>query len=331
MSNYDAISPPENEQTQLNFIENVLIDVRYAFTRFIAQPMTTMIIILTLALSIGATTAIFSVVNGLLFQATPFADSEKLVILQQQDLAQDQSYGFSASEMLDYQTQAQTFENMAEYHNMTFTMYGHGDPVRVRTGVVSSNFFNMLSISPLLGRTFTESEDDIGAEPLVLLTYEFWQSQFNGQADIIDQSVEFNNRSHKIIGVLPHFPQFPDVNDVYMAIPSCPWRGGEGAIANRSMRMMSGFAKIKLSDFLHATNSSVIRPSLSICILACAIVYFSSSIADKYSILSVTIPFINFLYGLSRNPYLFTRENVAKLLINPIFGPSGVSIGHIRP
>jgi len=240
-----------------NFIENMLIDTRYALSRFIAQPITTIIILLTLALSIGATTAIFSVVNGLLFQATPFKDSERLVVLAQRDITKDQNYGFSATEMSDYQTQAQTFENMAEYHNMTFTMYGHNDPIRVRTGVVSSNFFNMLNLTPILGRTFTETEDDIGAEPLVLLTYEFWQSEFNGQDDVINQSVEFNNRSHKIIGVLPHFPQFPDVNDVYMAVPSCPWRSSENALSNRSMRMMTSFAKIKPDYQLEDVNTEV--------------------------------------------------------------------------
>jgi len=255
-SNNNGQSDPD-DITQHNFIENIMIDVRYAFSRFIASPVTTLIIIITLALSIGATTAIFSVVNGLMFSATPFKDSEQLVILQQQNLTKDQTYGFSASEMFDYQSQSQSFENMAEYHNMTFTMYGHDDPVRVRTGVVSSNFFNMLNLTPILGRTFTDSEDDLGAEPLLVLTYEFWQSEFNGQDDVINQSVEFNNRSHKIIGVLPHFPQFPDVNDVYMAIPSCPFRSGEHAVSNRSMRMMSAFAKIKPDSSLTAVNSEV--------------------------------------------------------------------------
>jgi putative ABC transport system permease protein len=246
-----------NDIIQNNFIENIMIDGRYAFSRFIASPLTTLIIIITLALSIGATTAIFSVVNGLMFSATPFKDGEQLVILQQQDVSTDQRYGFSAGEMFDYQSQAQSFENMAEYHNMTFTMYGHDDPIRVRTGVVSSNFFNMLNLTPILGRTFTDSEDDLGAEPLVVLTYEFWLSEFNGQEDIINKSVEFNNRSHKIIGVLPHFPQFPDVNDVYMTIPSCPWRSSENAQSNRSMRMMSAFAKVKPDFSLAAVNTEM--------------------------------------------------------------------------
>ena len=256
-NNYGQTASDNDHIIQNNFIENIVLDICYAFSRFVASPVTTLIIIITLALSIGATTAIFSVVNGLMFSATPFKDGENLVILQQQDLSTDQSYGFSASEMFDYKNQAQSFENMAEYHNMTFTMYGHDEPIRVRTGVVSSNFFNMLNLTPILGRIFTDSEDELGAEPLVVLTYEFWKSEFNGQEDVINKSVEFNNLSHKIIGVLPHFPQFPDVNDAYMTIPSCPWRSSDNAQSNRSMRMMSAFAKMKPDYSLVAVNTEM--------------------------------------------------------------------------
>jgi len=312
MERYDVLSGHDEEKTQSSFfgsklIESILIDVRYAMSRFIAQPITTLIILITLALSIGATTAIFSVVNGLLFQATPFKDSEKLVVLQQQDLSNQQTYGFSASEMLDYQTKAQSFENMAEYHNMTFTMYGNGDPVRVRTGIVSANFFDMLNISPILGRTFTESEDDIGAEPLVLLTYEFWQTEFNGQQDIINQSVEFNNRSHKIIGVLAHFPQFPDVNDVYMAIPSCPWRSSENALSNRSMRMMSGFARIKDNYTLSDVNNEVASIATNL----------SSTYPEAYgesSDISATALSLHDELVKSSRPYLYTLLATTLLL-----------------
>ena len=239
------------------FFSNLKLDIRYTYTRFIAQPGTSLVIILTLALSIGATTAIFSVVNGLMFQATPFKDSEQLMIIHQQDKNSGQTYGFSASELVDYQQQASTVETIAEYHSMTFTMLGRAEPVRVRAGIISSNFFDMLDVKPILGRTFTASEDDIGAEPLLLLTYEFWLREFNGDPDVVNQSVEFNNRSHKIIGVLAHFPQFPDVNDIYMAIPSCPWRSGETALSNRNMRMMSSIAKRANHATLAAVNAEI--------------------------------------------------------------------------
>jgi len=296
-----------DEMIQHNFIENIIIDVRYAFSRFIASPITTLIIIITLTLSIGATTAIFSVVNGLLFSATPFKGSEQLVILQQQNLTKDQTYGFSASEMFDYQNQSHSFENMAEYHNMTFTMYGHDDPIRVRTGVVSSNFFNMLNLTPILGRTFTDAEDDLGAEPLLVLTYEFWQNEFKGEKNVINQSVEFNNRSHKVIGVLPHFPQFPDVNDVYMAIPSCPFRSGEHALSNRSMRMMSAFAKIKPDYSLAAVNTEVADIAKRL----------SSKYPEAYSEnadISATALSLNDELVKSSRPYLYTLLATTLLL-----------------
>ena len=296
-----------DEFTHNNVIENIMIDVRYAFARFIASPVTTLIIVITLALSIGATTAIFSVVNGLMFSATPFKDSEQLVILQQQNLTKDETYGFSASEMFDYQNQSQSFENIAEYHNMTFTMYGHNDPVRVRTGVVSSNFFNMLNLTPILGRTFTEAEDDLGAEPLLVLTYEFWQSEFDGQDNVINQSVEFNNRSHKIIGVLPHFPQFPEVSDVYMAIPSCPFRSGEHAVSNRSMRMMSAFAKIKPNSSLAEVNAEVADIAKRL----------SSKYPEAYSEnadISATALSLNDELVKSSRPYLYTLLATTLLL-----------------
>ncbi|TQV86862.1 ABC transporter permease [Aliikangiella coralliicola] len=226
-------------------MENIELDIRYALGRFRAQPISTLVIVLMLALGIGATSAIFSVVNGLLLQATPFDDSDRLVILEQIEKNTGRRLGLSVPELFDYREQSSNFESIAEYHNMTFTMYGQDDPLRVRTGVVSANFFDILGIQPILGRLFNTDEDAIGAEPLVILTYEFWQKEFAGRKDITNLSVEMNNRAHKVIGVLPHFPQFPDVNDVYMAVPSCPWRSSEGALTNRGMRMMRSFAKLK--------------------------------------------------------------------------------------
>ena len=246
-------------------MEQLIHDCRYALGRFAAQPLSTVIIVLTLALGIGATTAIFSVVNGLMLQATPFDDSERLVWLRQQDLDNGQRQGFSAAELNDYQQQLDGLESLAEYHNMTFTLYRDGDPLRVQAGVVSVSYFEMLSLQPVLGRLFLPGEDAMGAEPLMVLSYEFWQREFGGRTDIINASVEMNNRAHKIIGVLPSFPQFPDVNDIYLTMPSCPWRSGEQALSNRNFRMMSSFGKLRdgvaLADFNQQLSTAAGRLS----------------------------------------------------------------------
>ena len=248
-------------------MEQLAHDCRYALGRFIAQPVSTLIIVLTLALGIGATTAIFSVVNGLMWQATPFTDSDRLVWLRQQDLDNGQRQGFSASELGDYRQQLDGLDALAEYHNMTFTLYRDGDPQRVQAGVVSVSFFEMLSLEPVLGRLFLPGEDAMGAEPLMVLSYEFWQREFGGRMDIINTSVEMNNRTHTIIGVLPSFPQFPNVNDIYLTMPSCPWRSSEQALSNRNFRMMNGFGKLKagvsLADFNRQLSTAAGRLSQS--------------------------------------------------------------------
>jgi putative ABC transport system permease protein len=226
-------------------MENILLDIRYALGRFVSQPIITLVIVLTLALGIGATSAIFSVVNGLMLQATPFKDSEKLVMLTQSQTDSSQSFGFSAPDVVDLQEQNSTFEELAEYHNMDFTMFIDDKPIRVSTGVVSSNYFSMLGITPHLGRFFSEEEGEIGAEPLIMLTYEFWKKEFGSDPDVINSSIEMNNSSHKIIGVLPHFPQFPNVNDTFITISSCPWRSSEAAITTRSQRWLNLYGKVK--------------------------------------------------------------------------------------
>ena len=225
-------------------METLKNDIFYALGRFSNEPLATFVIILTLALGIGATSAIFSVVNGVLLNAAPFNNADRLVSLRQfQSSTEDSRMGFSAKDIADYREQASSLDEVAEYHNMTFTMYGHGEPKRVNTGVVSANFFPMLGLSAIHGRLFNPGEDAMGAEPLILLTFEYWQSEFKADPSIIGETVELNNRAHEIIGVLPAFPQFPNVNDVYMALPSCPWRSGTTALEGRSTRFLAGFGK----------------------------------------------------------------------------------------
>jgi putative ABC transport system permease protein len=239
-------------------MEDLLLDIKYALGRFVQEPVVTAIIVITLALGIGVSTSIFSVVNGLVLQALPFDNSEQLVAMRQsQSAAENDNMNFSAQEVLDYRAQSSQLEELTEYHSMTFTMYGKDDPLLVRTGVVSPNFFDLLSLEPHLGRFFAAEEGENGAEPLVLLTYEFWQNAFDGRADVLNETIEMNNKIHKIIGVLPHFSQFPNVNDIYMTVPSCPFRSGEKAINNRDLRFLTVYGKIKTDSNVEQLNTQL--------------------------------------------------------------------------
>jgi len=238
-------------------MEKLWLDIKYSLYRFSKEPISVAVMVLTLALSIGASTAIFSVVNGLVLQALPFEQSGKFLQLRVSESSGAEMMGSSAPEIYDMRDQVQYVDELAEYHSMTFTMFGAGEPKQVKTGVVSANFFEMLSIEPHLGRFFEPGEDELGAEPLVLLTYEFWLSEFNAQEDVIDTSLEMNNRLHKVIGVLPRFAQFPEVNDVYMAVPSCPWRSSEMADSSRETRFLDVFGKISKGSNFKQVNAEL--------------------------------------------------------------------------
>jgi predicted permease len=206
----------------------------------------TLAVVLTMALGIGANTAIFSVVHGVLLRPLPYTDGDNLMILQQQrPLAGVQAQGFSPLEMEDYRQQAASFSDIVEYHNMWFVLLGRGEPERVQTGVVSWNYFEMFGVKPVAGRTFRADDDKPGADAVLVLSHSYWQSRFGGDARVIGQVFQMNDRPHTVIGVLPSIPQFPDENDVYMPVSACPFRSSDGVKTNRNARMVQAFGRLR--------------------------------------------------------------------------------------
>jgi putative ABC transport system permease protein len=206
----------------------------------------TSLAVLTLALGIGANTAIFSVVHGVLLRPLPYSQGQQLVFLRQQ--AQKEGIddtGFSVHEIEDYRQQNQSLAGLVEYHAMSFILYGHGDPDRVRTAVVSANYFNLFGVSPLIGRTFLTDDDKLGAPPVLVLSYEYWKNKFGSDPDIVGKTFEMNDKVHTVVGVLPPVPQYPVESDVYMPISACPFRSSKMMMDNRDMRMMEVFGRLK--------------------------------------------------------------------------------------
>ncbi|HEV2206440.1 MAG TPA: ABC transporter permease [Candidatus Acidoferrales bacterium] len=221
-------------------------DCAYAFRMMRKNRGFTLIAILTLALGIGANTAIFSVVYAVLLSPLPYRQGQQLVFIRQQA----QKIGindiqFSVQEIQDYREQNRTLSSLVEYHAMSFTLFGHGDPERVRTGVVSWNYFDMFGIKPILGHMFAPSDERIGAPPVLLLSYEYWKNNFHGDPGIVGKTFEMNDKVHTVIGVLPPVPQYPNENDVYMTTSSCPFRSSKNMIEHRDHRMMEVFGRLK--------------------------------------------------------------------------------------
>ena len=224
-------------------------DIRYGARTLWRNPGYSLLVVVTLALGIGANTAIFSVVNGVLLQPLPYRNGHELVLARQEATrAGAENIPFSVKEIIDYRDQLQTLDGFVEYHGMSFTLLNRGEPDRVLTGVVSANFFDVLGVQPLFGRTFVDTDDDLGAQAVLMLSYPYWQQRFGGDPDIVGTVFEMNDQPHTVVGVLPPIPQYPRDNDVYMPTSACPFRArGEARMhENRTaFRGMTAFGRLR--------------------------------------------------------------------------------------
>ncbi|MGH9782298.1 MAG: ABC transporter permease, partial [Candidatus Acidiferrales bacterium] len=221
-------------------------DCAYALRMMGKNPGFTAIAVLTLALGIGANSAIFSVVHSVLIRPLPYPNGQQLVFIREAaQKAGVDDIGFSVPEIKDFREQNGTLAGLVEYHEMSFTLFGHGDPDRVKTGVVSWNYFDFFGIRPLYGRTFLSKDDVIGTPPVLVLSYEYWKKKFGGDPHVVGKTFEMNDKVHTVVGVLPPIPQYPRDNDVYMPTSACPFRSGKAHIVNRDMHMMEVFGRTK--------------------------------------------------------------------------------------
>jgi putative ABC transport system permease protein len=233
----------------ISWLENFAADLRYGARALFKHPGYALLAVLTLGLGIGANTAIFSVINGVLLKPLPYEHGDRLVVIQQSaPLSGRANAGVAIAEYFDYRERSKDiFDGLVEYHQMSFDLINRGDPDRVNTGVVSANFFDLLGIKPVVGRTFIASDDVKGAEPVLVLSYTYWQTKFGGDPNIVGQVFEMNDRPHRVIGVLPNVPHYPQENDVYMPVLACPFRAAaEGNIA----RQRRAFAALNVFGLL---------------------------------------------------------------------------------
>ena len=189
-------------------MHKLIQDLRYAIRTMRKKPGFTLIAVMTLALGIGASTAIFTVVNAGLLRGLPFKSADNLYHIwestPQREFAQRE---FSYPDYQDYQ-QNQVFEGIAAYTGGGGILSGRGEPERVFAPAASANFFSLLGIEPLLGRTFQTGEDKPGAQRVVVLTYGMWQRRFGADPAVIGQSLTINGDNFTVVGVLPASFQF---------------------------------------------------------------------------------------------------------------------------
>ena len=186
----------------------MIADVRYAIRMLAKSPAFTFIAVLTVALAIGANTAIFSVVNAVLLRPLPYPHAEQLVRVfgTQPTLAEAPS---SPANFLEWRSENQVFTHISTWVGQGFNLTGTDKPERLIGARVSSDMFQLLGVQPMLGRDFTEAEDRDGADRVIILSYEFWQRRFAGDPNAIRQTITLSDQTYTIIGVMPRGFAFP--------------------------------------------------------------------------------------------------------------------------
>ena len=199
-------------------MNTLLADLRYAVRLLTQSPGFTAIAVLTLALGIAATTALFSVVNGVLLNPLAYPHSEQLFVLYARIAGLD-SAPIEYPNFLDWQRDSRSFASMAAYRSEDYNFIGNGEGERLSGCMVSASFFDTLGVGPVLGRTFRIDDDQIGGAPVVVLSGGSWKRKFGSSPDIIGQPITLNGTAYTIIGVIPDtFTFYGNMRDVYTPI-----------------------------------------------------------------------------------------------------------------
>lgn len=200
-------------------MSSFLQDIRFALRQVFKSPGFSAVAVLTLALGIGANTAIFSVVNGALLRPLPFKDPDRIVRVWHTPPAKSfpgmTRFSVSAANYLDWKRDNHVFDQMAIYSYRGFTLTGVAEPLQVDAISVSSGFFETLGVAPLLGRVFSPDEDQPGRTHVVILSYRFWQEHFGANPDIVGHNITMDAQNYLVAGVMPVSFRFPEFGQMW--------------------------------------------------------------------------------------------------------------------
>jgi predicted permease len=213
----ESIKETCREQRGVGWIEDFGQDIRYGARMLYKHPGFTAIAVLTLALGVGANTAIFSLVNGVLLRPLAYPDSGQLVWLCER--GPDWSGGSLAyPNFIDWRDQQSVFENFGVYIGNNFTLTGAGEPVLLAGALMSADAFAALRTQPEIGRVFREDEDKPGSPAVAVISHALWQNRLGGEAGIINKTISLDGKPHTVLGVMPAGFEFPNKTDVWVPV-----------------------------------------------------------------------------------------------------------------
>jgi putative ABC transport system permease protein len=195
-------------------------DLKYGLRALRRAPGFTVVAILTIALGIGATTAIFSVINAVVLRPLPYVEADRVVMIWMDNTRQAIEKDIhSYPNFADYRSQNTVMSEMAGFTNANFNVTGNGDPQRIRGAAATADLFRVLRASPLIGRVFTAEEEEQGSDAVVVLSHGFWERAFGGDAGVVGTTVQLNGRARTVIGVMPPDFAFPATDtDVWVPL-----------------------------------------------------------------------------------------------------------------
>jgi putative ABC transport system permease protein len=224
-------------------METLAMDIRYSLRALLRKRGFTIAAVITLALGIGANTAIFSVVNAVLLRPLPYEQPERLVIVGE-SLPNEKTpeYEISYPNLLDLQAQNQSFEQVAAFAMNETVLKGKDEPVSIPVMMASANIFSVIRASVAQGRGFTDSEDRPGGKPVVVVSHGFWQRRFGGDADFIGKTIILDDDPYTVIGIMPKDLRLPDERtELWLPVG----READKPFMKRSVHFLSGLARLR--------------------------------------------------------------------------------------
>jgi putative ABC transport system permease protein len=227
-------------------IPMTIADLRFAARSLSRARGFTLAVVLTLGLGIGANTAIFSVVRGVLLRPLPHRDGDRLIYLRQAiNGPGGENVLFSVPEILDFRTASKTMGGgIAEYSGLTLTLLGESDAVRINVGLVTGNYFSVMGLSPVLGRLLNDGDDGTSVPPVMVLTHEYWMKRFGGDRKVVGRTVILDGKKVTIVGVVQPAPYFPKPMDALLNMVISEHHTSALMVQGRTHRMTEMIARL---------------------------------------------------------------------------------------
>ncbi|MDY7093922.1 MAG: ABC transporter permease [Acidobacteriota bacterium] len=244
-------------------MSGLLRDLRFALRALARNPGFTAVALLTLALGIGASTTIFSVVNTVLLRPLPYPESERLVQVFERNLERGWKwYPVSPANFRDWRRQAESFATFAGYslyQGTGFNLTGEAEPERINTTTVTDGFFEVFGVQPLHGRTFLPEEDQPGAGRVVVLTYGLWQRRFGGDRGILEDTVSLDGVPYQVVGIMPPGFRFPQETELWLpkAFTQEEWSGRTVRTLNTVARLKDGVSLQRAQEEMAALTGAL--------------------------------------------------------------------------